>query len=151
MIDGVVTKELRVIPDARGFLMEIMRRDDPFFRQFGQAYMTVAYPGVVKGWHYHRKQTDHFCVVKGMGKVVLYDRRDGSPTQGEVNEFFVGERKPLLIRIPPGVAHGIKGVGTEPVYLLNVPDEVYDYDEPDEYRIAPHGGEIPYDWSDHDG
>lgn len=146
MIEGVTVKDLRVIPDERGFLMEIFRRDDPFFEQFGQAYMTVVYPGVVKGWHYHENQTDHFCVVKGMGKVVLYDRREGSPTHGEVNEFFIGERKPTLLRIPKGVVHGIKGVGTEPAYLLNIPDQTYDYDNPDEHRIPPHG-EIPYDWS----
>lgn len=150
MIDGVQIKDLRVIPDERGFLMEILRRDDPFFERFGQAYMTVVYPGVVKGWHYHENQTDHFCVVKGMGKVVLYDRREGSPTQGEVNEFFMGERKPMLLRIPKGVVHGIKGVGTEPAYLLNIPDETYDYGNPDEYRIPPHG-EVPYDWSRKDG
>jgi dTDP-4-dehydrorhamnose 3,5-epimerase len=151
VIHGVVTKNLRVIPDERGFLMEILRRDDSFFEKFGQAYITVVYPGVVKGWHYHLRQTDHFCVVKGMGKVVLYDRRPDSPTKGEINEFFMGERNPILLRIPPGVVHGIKGIGVEPAYLLNIPDEPYDYAQPDEHRIAPHGGEIPYDWSRKDG
>ncbi|MBU1700294.1 MAG: dTDP-4-dehydrorhamnose 3,5-epimerase family protein [Candidatus Eisenbacteria bacterium] len=151
MIDGVITKELKVISDARGYLMEIFRRDDPFFKQFGQAYLSVAYPGRVKGWHYHKIQTDHFAVVKGMGKVVLYDRREGSPTHGEVNELFIGDRRPMLVRIPPGVLHGIKGIGTEPVLLLNIPDEVYNYNEPDEYRVSPHSGEVPYDWSDVDG
>ena len=71
LIDGVVLKNLKVIPDERGWLMEIIRKDDPFFSQFGQVYLTVAYPEVVKGWHYHKKQTDHFCCVKGMLKVVL--------------------------------------------------------------------------------
>jgi dTDP-4-dehydrorhamnose 3,5-epimerase len=151
MIEGVATKKLKVIPDERGFLMEVFRRDDDFFERFGQAYVTVVYPGVVKGWHYHRTQTDHFCVLKGMGKVVLYDGREGSPTRGEVNEFFMGERQPMLLRIPVGVAHGFKGIGTEPAYLLNIPNEPYDYDEPDEFRIPPHGGEIPYDWSRKDG
>jgi len=151
MIEGVATKKLKVIPDERGFLMEVFRRDDDFFERFGQAYVTVVYPGVVKGWHYHRTQTDHFCVLKGMGKVVLYDGREGSPTRGEVNEFFMGERQPILLRIPVGVAHGFKGIGTEPAYLLNIPNEPYDYDEPDEFRIPPHGGEIPYDWSRKDG
>ncbi|MFH1537742.1 MAG: WxcM-like domain-containing protein, partial [bacterium] len=78
MIDGVKEKKLRVIPDERGFLMEMLRSDDPFFQKFGQVYLTAAYPGVVKGWHYHKKQTDHFIAVKGMMKVVLYDRREGS-------------------------------------------------------------------------
>jgi len=150
-IDGVIIKKLKVIPDERGFLMEMLRSDDDFFRKFGQVYLSVAYPGVVKGWHYHKKQTDHFTVVKGMLKVVLYDQREGSPTKGVVNEFFMGEKNPILIVIPPMVVHGVKGLGNEPGYLVNAPDQLYDYDNPDEYRIDPHSGEIPYDWDRRDG
>ncbi len=145
-IEGVIVKKLKVIPDERGFLMEMLRSDDDFFRKFGQVYLSVAYPGVVKGWHYHKEQTDHFTVVKGMLKVVLYDQREGSPTKGEINEFFMGEKNPILIVIPPMVVHGVKGLGNEPGYLVNVPDRTYDYEKPDEYRIDPRGGEVPYDW-----
>ncbi len=78
MIDGVIVKKLKLIPDERGYLMEMLRADDPFFQKFGQVYLTVAYPGVVKGWHYHKVQTDHFVAVSGMVKVVLYDSRKES-------------------------------------------------------------------------
>ena len=151
MIDGVQIKKLKVIPDERGYLMEMLRCDDDFFQKFGQVYLTVAYPGVVKGWHYHKIQTDHFVCVKGMLKVVLYDDRDGSRTRGEVNEFFLGEHNPILLVIPNGVLHGMKGVGSEPAYLINVPTEPYKYHEPDEYRVDPHDNDIPYDWSRKDG
>src|SRR5512138_391504 len=99
MIDGVVLKPLRVIPDERGRLMEIFRNDDELFTKFGQVYLTTAYPGVVKGWHLHREQTDHMAVVKGMMKIVLHDDREGSPTRGETQEFFIGEHRPSLLRI----------------------------------------------------
>ncbi len=151
MIAGVVTKALRIIPDERGFLMEILRCDDEIFAGFGQVYVTVAYPGVVKGWHYHKQQTDCLTVIKGMAKIVLYDMREGSATRGEVNEFFVGEKNPLLIRIPVGVAHGMKAIGTEPATMLNTPDRPYAYGQPDEFRLPPHNGPIPYDWSRKDG
>ena len=147
MIDGVVVKKLNVLADERGYLMEILRNDDSFYEKFGQAYITAVYPGVVKGWHYHEKQVDHFCVVKGMVKVVLYDGRKESPTHGEVNEFFIGEKNPCLVRIPNFVLHGMKGVGTETGILLNIPTEHYDYENPDEYRVAPHDNDVPYDWS----
>lgn len=150
-IDGVNVKPLKVVADERGYLMEMLRCDDPFFQKFGQTYLSVAYPGVVKGWHYHKIQTDHFVIVKGMMKVVLYDDREGSPTKGTLNEFFMGERNPLLITIPPGVWHGMKGIGTEPAMLVNMPTEPYRYDQPDEYRVDPHQNEIPYDWSRKDG
>lgn len=146
MIEGVRVKPLRVIPDERGRLMEILRSDDPLFQKFGQLYMTTAYPGVVKGWHYHHKQTDNFAVVKGMIKLVLYDRREGSPTHGEVDEFFIGERNPQLVQIPALVLHGFKGVGTEEAIVINCPTELYNYKEPDEFRVDPFSGEVPYDW-----
>ncbi len=145
-IKGVKTKNLRVIPDERGWLMEILRSDDEIFQQFGQVYITTAYPGVVKGWHYHKKQTDNFTCVCGMMKVALYDARDDSSTKGTIMEFFVGEKNPLLISVPPGVYHGFKGIGTDTAYFLSVPTLPYNYQEPDEYRLPPDTKEIPYDW-----
>ncbi len=97
MIQGVVTKKLRLMPDERGRLMEILRCDDPDYLTIAQVYMTTNYPGVVKAWHFHKKQSDQMTCVKGMVKVVLFDARDDSPTKGEVNEFFVGEYNPMLM------------------------------------------------------
>jgi dTDP-4-dehydrorhamnose 3,5-epimerase len=148
MIDDVKFKRLKVIPDERGRLMEIIRCDDPeFYTRFGQVYMTTAYPGVVKGWHYHRYQDDNFAVVKGMIKLVLYDRRSTSSTHGEIQQFFMGELNSLLVHIPREVAHGFKTVGAEEAIIINLVTEPYNYEQPDEYRIDPYSGEIPYDWA----
>jgi len=151
MIEGVSIKKLKVIPDERGFVMEMLRCDDDIFKKFGQVYLSVAYPGVVKGWHYHKLQTDYFTVVKGMLKVVLFDQRENSKTRGEVNQFFMGEKNPILLVVPPLVVHGVKVVGNEAGYLVNCPDMPYNHSHPDEYRIDPHSGEIPYDWARRDG
>ena len=151
MIEGVKTKELKVIPDERGRLMEVMRSDWEVFEKFGQVYITTAYPGVVKAWHYHKLQSDNFAVLSGMAKVALYDGREGSPTKGEVAEFFIGEHNPLLIHIPPGVYHGFKPVGETEAMVLNCPTELYNYQSPDEYRIDPYDNDIPYDWRRKDG
>jgi len=152
MIDGVKSKHLKVIPDERGRLMEILRCDEEkFFSKFGQVYMTTAYPNVVKGWHYHLLQDDNLTVVKGMIKLVLYDRREDSPTSGEVNEFFIGEHRPMLVHIPRGVAHGFKAIGTEEAIIVNTVTEPYNYEQPDEFRIPPHSSDVPYDWSLEEG
>lgn len=151
MIEGVRTKQLKVIPDERGRLMEMLRRDDELFKGFGQVYMTTAYPGAVKAWHYHKKQWDHFACVRGMMKVVLYDSRTGSPTHGQVNEFFMGEHHSILLQIPPLVYHGFKCVSDYEAIVVNTPTEVYVYDDPDEFRVDPHESDIPYDWSRKDG
>ena len=150
-IDGVIVHPLKVIPDERGRLMEIVRADDPFFRGCGQVYLTTVYPGVVKAWHYHAHQTDCFTCVKGMVKVALYDDREGSRTRGTVNEIYMGEHNACLVIVPPGVYHGWKCISESEAYLVNVPSEPYNRSDPDEYRTDPHKGGIPYDWSRKDG
>ena len=151
LIHGVRTKTLKVIPDERGWLMEILRADDPeLFTKFGQTYVSATYPGVVKAWHYHRHQIDYFACVAGMVKLVLVDTRPDSPTNGAINEFFVGMLNPVLVRVPSLVYHGWKCISEETSIVVNVPTEPYNYDDPDEYRLAPHDT-LPYDWTRKDG
>lgn len=147
MIDGVAIKPLAVRADERGSLMEILRSDDEIFEKFGQCYVSLNYPGVIRAWHHHQRQIDYFCVVKGMIKVVLYDDRPDSPTRGELQELFLGERNNVLLRIPAGVLHGYKTIGVEPSLLLNFPTEVYNPHQPDEYRIPHDSPRVPYDWA----
>jgi dTDP-4-dehydrorhamnose 3,5-epimerase len=149
-IDGVQVKPLRVIPDERGWLMEVLREDDEIFGRFGQVYVSATYPGVVKAWHFHTRQTDNFACVAGMIKLVLVDTREGSPTRDTINEFFLGVHNPVLVQVPNLVYHGWKCISDVPSLVVNVPDEPYDRAHPDEQRIAPHGT-LPYDWSRRDG
>ena len=150
-IEGVKTKKLKLIPDERGWLMEILRSDDQeLFRKFGQVYVSATYPGVVKAWHYHKHQVDNFACITGMVKLVLVDTRTDSATEGVVNEFFLGAQQPMLVQVPNLVYHGWKCIGTDVAAVVNVPTELYHYHEPDEYRLDPHGT-LPYDWTRKDG
>jgi dTDP-4-dehydrorhamnose 3,5-epimerase len=146
VIDGVMTKRLKVIPDERGRLMECLRCDDELFEKFGQLYMTTTLPGVVKGWHFHSVQSDNIVCVKGMIKLVLYDGRDDAATRGQIDEFFLGEHSPLLVRVPPGIWHGWKCVSPEEAYIVNAPTEPYHYETPDQEERPHDDPEIGYDW-----
>lgn len=146
MIDGVKIKKLKTITDERGWLFEILRRDDDLFANFGQLYLTSVYPGVVKGWHCHKKQIDNFTIVSGMAKMVLADLRDDSPTKGEINEFFIGDQNRILLQIPAGVYHGLKGIGEGVALAINCPTEMYNHDNPDEIRLPHDTDLIDYDW-----
>jgi dTDP-4-dehydrorhamnose 3,5-epimerase len=151
MIEGVEVKKLKVIPDERGMLMEILRRDDELFVKFGQVYVTTTYPEVVKAWHMHKIQTDNVVCLQGMIKLALYDSRENSPTYNDVNEFYLGVHNPILVQIPPEVYHGWMCVSEEEAVIVNVPTEVYNYEKPDEHRIDPYENFIPYEWSRKDG
>ncbi len=151
-------KELKLIPDDRGFLLEILRCDEEFYEKFGQLYMTGCKRGVVKGWHYHKEQTDHFACVLGKALVVLYDNRPGSPTRGEVQEVVLEAPpgnggapgvSPKVLKIPPLVLHGFTAVDCDEARIVNVPTIPYRYKDPDEFRYPWNSAEIPYRWPSH--
>ena len=145
-IDGVWIKDLKVIPDERGRLMEMLRSDDEAFDRFGQVYLSTTYPGVVKGWHLHEVQDDFFVCVRGMVKLVIYDPREDSPTHGMVKEYFIGDQNPQLVKVPAGTYHGWKCISQEESYVINVPSEPYNYNTPDEHRAPWDTPDIPYSW-----
>lgn len=144
-IDGVVITPLRKIPDERGIILHMLRRDDQQFQEFGEIYFSLAYPGVIKGWHLHTKTTLNYAVPVGMIKLVLWDQRDVSPTKGTLLEIFTGADKYERITIPPGVVNGYKVVGVQPALVANCATLPYDPEEM--IRIDPFTKDIPYDWS----
>lgn len=145
MIHGVEIHPLRQIADERGKIMHMLRRDDPWFRQFGEVYFSMVYPGVVKGWHVHKRMTLNYAVVSGMIKLVLFDDRGDSPTKGRIQELFTGQDSYALITIPPHVWNGFKCIGGSPALVANCATDPYDPDEI--VRTDPFTGAIPYDWS----
>jgi dTDP-4-dehydrorhamnose 3,5-epimerase len=144
MIDGIKVVPLRKIPDERGTIMHMLRADAEHFEQFGEVYFATAYPGVIKAWHLHSRQTQNYAVIVGMIKLVLYDDRPGSPTRGELNELFIGENNYQLVRIPPGIVNGWKCIGTQTAIVANCATEPHDPTEMS--RVDPFSPEIPYTW-----
>ena len=146
LIEGVVVKNLIPILDERGYLQECFRSDWEIFEKFGQAYITTAFPNVVKAWHYHKIQSDNIIVLSGMAKIALYDARESSPTYKTANEFYMGIHNPLLLHVPPYVYHGFENITDSEILILNIPDEVYNYENPDEHRVDPFNNDIPVKW-----
>ena len=143
MIEGVKVKILKVIPDKRGRLMEILRVSETKIHP-QQVYLTTAYENVVKDkecFHMHKNQTDFFCCVKGKIRLVLVDAREGSKTKEEINEFEIGEENFCLVTIPKGVLHAFKSLKGEAI-IVNCIDHEYNRENPDEFRIK----NKYYDW-----
>jgi len=145
MIQGVSLRPLKQIPDERGKVMQMLRRDDPWFERFGEIYFSLVYPRVVKGWHLHKVMTLNYAVITGRIKLVLYDEREQSPTRGELQEIFSGEDSYCLITVPPNVWNGFKGLGVQPAVVANCSTDPH---EPSEIvRLDPFSDRIPYDWN----
>ena len=144
MIEGVKIRPIRIIPDERGMILKMIRSDDDDFQGFGEIYFSVVYPGVIKGWHIHKKMTLNYAVIQGMIKLVLYDERQDSATKGEVQEIFLGRENYNLVSIPPMIWNGFKCIGTEPAIVANCATLPHDPDEIE--RLDPFNNHIPYDW-----
>jgi dTDP-4-dehydrorhamnose 3,5-epimerase len=145
MIKDVTIKPLRKIPDERGSIMHMLRNDDPEFEKFGEIYFSTVYPGAIKGWHLHKTMTLNYAVVKGNIKLVLFDQRENSPTKGEIQEIFLGDKNYCLVKIPAGIVNGFKGIGQEEAIIANCATEPHTADEI--IRIDPFTKEIPYNWN----
>ncbi|WML67957.1 MAG: dTDP-4-dehydrorhamnose 3,5-epimerase [Methanoregula sp. SKADARSKE-2] len=144
MIEGVTIRSLRQIVDERGKVMHMMRKDDPDFLSFGEIYFSTVYPGVIKGWHLHTKMILNYAVPYGTIKLVLYDDRPSSATRGELQEIFVGPENYCLVRIPPHIWNGFKGIGTSVAIVANCSTIPHD---PTEIERKDHQDpSIPYNW-----
>lgn len=144
MISGVEIYPLKQIPDERGKIMHMLRCDAPHYEKFGEIYFSVVYPGVVKAWHIHKRMTLNYSVVVGMIKLVLYDDREESTSRGQIMELFVGQDNYQLIKIPPMVWNGFKGMGVIPAIVANCSTEPHDPEEI--VRMDPFDDTIPYNW-----
>ncbi len=151
LIAGVAIEPLRVFADDRGFFTEIARLGRaiaenmlPGGERHIQVSYAVMYPGTIKAIHYHYEQTDLWAPVSGMLQVFLYDLRRGSKTFATMNTLYLGTLRPWLLRIPPGVGHGAKTLGTEPGHLLYLTDR--HYNPADEGRLAYDHPAVAYDW-----
>lgn len=143
-IDGVTIHPLRRIQDERGFVMHMLRADEPHFRQFGEIYFSVVYPGVIKGWHLHSRMEINYAVVDGNIKLALYDQRPASPTYQQIQEIVFGQVNYQLVHVPPGVVNGFTAVGGQRAIVANCAS--IPHDPAEITRIDPFTPTIPYDW-----
>src|ERR1700710_406206 len=146
---GIEVRPLRRIADERGCILHMRRDDDEAFTRFGEIYFSTIYPGVVKGWHRHRRMTLNYAVPVGMIKLVCYDDRPGSPTKGRITELHLGEHSYSLVTIPPMIWNGFACEGPSTALVANCSTTHHDPEEIE--RLDPHGDVIPYDWARRDG
>lgn len=143
-IVGVQIYELGNVITRSGFMTEVFRMDWSVIgisvRQINWVQLS---PGAVTDWHAHSKQTDHLVGVGGNIKLALWDGREGSPSNGATDVVRIGAIRPVLVIVPPGVWHALRNESGEPAGYLNVIDELYDHNDPDNWRLSPRSAEIP--------
>jgi dTDP-4-dehydrorhamnose 3,5-epimerase len=147
MIEGVTLTPLIPRPDGRGALIELMTTRDGVIEPIVHVYLVEAKAGSVRAWVYHRRQYDRLAYTQGRFQVVLYDIREESPTFKKLSSIIIGKERPVLLRIPPYVVHGVKNIGNEDSTFVNMPTNIYDPHNPDKSRIAPDDPRIPFSFN----
>jgi len=145
MIEGVRITPLRQIEDERGKVMHMLRSDTQDFVRFGEIYFSCVLPGAVKAWKLHQHMVLNLAVPHGMVKLVLYDDRETSSTQGEIQEIVMGESNYILVTVPSKVWSGFKGLSDDMAMLANCATLPHSPDECERREMTDNF--IPYDWS----
>ncbi|MBP9855303.1 MAG: dTDP-4-dehydrorhamnose 3,5-epimerase family protein [Candidatus Omnitrophica bacterium] len=144
MIDGVFIEPLKCFKDERGEVRRMLRSDAPFFQTFGEVYFSTVNPGYIKGWKMHKEMTQHFAVPVGNLKLVLYDRRENSPTHGEIQEIIFGVDHYHLVRVPPQIIYSFSPMGNQLAMIVNCTDIPHRPDESVQFDL--NDTTIPYQW-----
>ncbi len=123
-IEGVIVKPLPKYADPRGWLTELYRDDElPAGFEPTMCYISVTHPGVARGPHEHRDQSDGFAFVDGLFQLYLWENRPGTSPAKMVLD--VGEANPVFVVVPPGVVHAYRNAGSSDAFVLNFPDRLY--------------------------
>lgn len=151
LIEGVRFRLARPVSHKQGHLTEAFRRDWGITdAPIAQVNLTVTFPGQIRAWGIHQVTIDRLFAASGSLCIVCYDGRQGSPTFGKVNEFFLGGRSQGLIVVPPLVYHGWKNIGDDEAAIVSMPSCVYDHDQPDRWELpwdsAAAQSLISYQW-----
>lgn len=136
-VDNLVdTKKLNVFANDQGYLFETVRADDKIYQgKFGQVLVSVLYPGVIKGWHLHHKQTEYTACSNGNVKyIALKENPDGTK---DVQILTIGDKNPVLIKMQPGIWHGYAPLSNKEATVLHLMDKPYDINDPDTDKKDP--------------
>lgn len=134
-----------MIGDERGVLLEIVDTRDPYWDQpIVYSYMVTCRPGKGKGWGWHSRHDDRYAVLSGEMILALYDDREGSPTHGVVQEFYLSREGRNRVTIPKGVWHAHVNPGLTELLFVNFPTEHFQHGDPDKRTLPLDTDRIPY-------
>lgn len=110
-----------VYADPRGRFVEMVKTKDA-----GQFSFFTAYPGVVRGGHYHHTRNEKFMVIQGKARFGFRDL-----ITDETYELFTDGSKLEIVETVPGWSHDITNVGDCEMIVMLWGNEIFDRQHPD--------------------
>lgn len=119
-VGHILVTPLKRVPVPGGDVLHAMKRTDPGYVDFGEAYFSQIEQGAVKAWKRHLRMTLNLVVPIGMVRIVFMD------DQGAMREETIGIDRYARLTVPPGIWFGFKGLAAPCSLLLNVADIPHD-------------------------
>ena len=143
MINGVIFTPLSIIDTKGGEVLHVMKKNDPCFSSFGEAYFSNVEPNAIKGWKLHRQMVLNLVVPVGAIKFVILDDRKDSKTKGNFFKFVLSRINYGRLTVPPNLWFAFQGIDLNKSLLLNIANIVHDPEEVELKEL----NEIYFDWS----
>lgn len=129
MIEGVLLTSLKRIDHPKGDVLHGMKKNDPGFSGFGEAYFSTIHAGDIKPWKKHLRMTLNLVVPVGNIRFVLHDERSDSLTCNQTMVVEIGRDNYQRLTVPAGVWMAFEGLDEALNLLLNVADLEHDPSE----------------------
>ncbi|MAJ15210.1 MAG: dTDP-4-dehydrorhamnose 3,5-epimerase [SAR116 cluster bacterium] len=143
-IENLIISPLKQIIDERGKIMHMLKKDSEIFSSFGEIYFSTLNPGIIKGWHSHKKSVSNLSVIHGFVKLVIFDGRTKSKSKDKLQILNLSEVNYYLITIPPGVWYSFKNIAQEKTIIANC--STLQYDEKECLKMPINDPAIPFFW-----
>jgi len=128
-MEGVLLTPLKQIHHPKGDVFHGLKKSDPGFSDFGEAYFSSVHPGDVKPWKKHVRMTLNLVVPVGKIRFVLHDDRTDSPTKGQTLSVEIGPENYQRLTVSPGIWMAFEGLDEGLNLLLNLADMEHDPEE----------------------
>ena len=141
-IQGVLFSPVKKINHDNGNLLHIIRNFDEGFDGFGEAYISTINYNKIKAWKKHVKMTTNMVVPIGKVKMIIFDDRPGSLTNGVFNEYIMSINNYCRLTIPPNLLYGFMGLDKSVNMIINVASISHDPNE----QINYEKNHLKYNW-----
>lgn len=112
--------------DERGSFEEIYKS-----KKWGQISENIAYPGIIKGGHYHTYKKEIFYTVIGKSEI-----KQRNIDNNDLVIDIVDGNNPHPVNIIPRYTHQIKNIGKMTTHTIMWISEIYNPDTADTYKEA---------------
>jgi len=137
-LEDILITPLKRVSVLGGDVLHAIKKTDPTFVGFGEAYFSWIDPGAIKAWKLHREMTLNLVVPVGQVKFVFHELHSGN-----FREELLGEIRYIRLTVPPKVWFGFQGCASSPSLLLNVSDIPHDPEEVETKNL----NEFPFQWN----